>query len=142
MRMQNKNKEILYYALLTGTEPVYETDENGDIIYVEVDGNNIPVETGDKKLVYSKPVKFIASISTSGGDSETFAYGVSTADYEATIVTPKNCVPLEETSLIWHNKKPQYNKDGTINPDSADYTIVKISPSLNSVKYALKEVVK
>lgn len=142
MRMLDKNKQKLFYALQIGTKPIYETDDDGGIVYINVDGEPIPVETGDKEVVYSEPVEFFANIATSGGESEAVAYGVSTSDYEATITLPKDLLPLTETSLIWQNTEPQYNADGTVNPKSADYTIVKISPSLNNVKYVLKEIVK
>lgn len=142
MRMLDKNKQKLFYALQIGTKPIYETDDNGNIVYINVDGESIPVETGEKEIAYSEPVGFFANIATSGGESEAVAYGISTADYEATITLPKDLFPLEETSLIWKNTEPKHNPDGTINPKSADYTIAKISPSLNTVKYVLKEIVK
>jgi len=64
------------------------------------------------------------------------------ADYEAILVMDKDSIPVTETSLIWHNTEPQYNDDGTVNEHSADYRIVKKSPSLNICAYALKRMVK
>lgn len=142
MRMLNRNKQRLYYALQTGTRPIYETDSNGDIVYIEVDGEMIPVETGEKETTYSEPVAFYSNIAMSGGDSKEVEYGISTADYEAVIVTSKNYIPLDETSLIWHHTQPQRYSDGSVNPKSADYTVIKINESLNDVRYVLKEVVK
>ena len=44
--------------------PIYETDDDGNIIYYEdADGNKIPLETGDYTTGYSKPVPFFANIS-------------------------------------------------------------------------------
>ena len=52
MRLLEKNKQNLKYALQVGEVPVYERDEDGNIIYIEIDGQKVPVETGDGNRLF------------------------------------------------------------------------------------------
>lgn len=143
MMTLNQNKQKLYYALLDNVVPIYETDDDGNIIYYEdEEGNKIPLETGDTKIIYSKPVEFYGNIAMSGGEVEVQEFGLNLADYEAILVLGKNTLPLTETSLIWQNTKPKFNQDETLDENSADYKIVKINSSNNYDKYVLSRVVK
>ena len=78
----------------------------------------------------------------SGGESEAVEYGLNLADYEAILIVSNNYVPITETSLIWLNTVPKMDDEGYTDEFSADYRIVKISPSLNVDKYVLQKVVK
>lgn len=137
MRMLNKNKQGLWYALQSKERvPVYD-------YYVGEDGTEYPVETGEYKVPYLAPVPFEGNIATTGGgDAKDAPYGLDLSDYEAILVLDKDSIPITETSLVWQNTEPQYNKDGTVDEHSADYKVVKRSPSLNSLAFALKRVVK
>ena len=143
MMTLNQNKQKLYYALLDNVVPIYETDDDGNIIYYEdEEGNKIPLETGDTKIIYSKPIEFYGNIAMSGGEVEVQEFGLNLADYEAILVLGKNTLPITETSLIWQNTEPKFNNYGTVDENSADYKIVKINKSKNYDKYVLSKVVK
>lgn len=131
MRTLNKNKQKMYYATLVDT--VQEE-------YIDEDGNRYP--TGEPKNIYSEPVEFYGNIAMSGGEAEAQEFGLNLADYEAILLVGKNTLPITETSLIWHATEPTKGIDGYTDEYSADYRIVKISPSLNFDKYVLKKVVK
>lgn len=131
MMMLNQNKQKMYYATLVDT--IQEE-------YIDEDGNRYP--TGEPKNIYSKPIEFKGNIAMSGGEAEAQEFGLNLADYEAVLVVGKNTLPITETSLIWHTSKPTKGADGNTDEYSADYRIVKISPSLNFDKYVLKKVVK
>ena len=136
MRTLNKNKQRLFYANQDRVVPIYE-------YYEDEDGNMIPLDTGETKLVYGEPIEFKGNISLSnGGEVEVQEYGLSQADYSAILITSKNTLPITETSLIWHATEPTKDIDGNTNEFSADYRIVMISPSLNVDKYVLQKVVK
>ena len=138
MRTLNKNKQEMWYSLKgLAQDAVPEYD-----YYVDSEGNKIPIDTGENKIPYLKPVPFAGNIAMSGGDAEAAEFGLSLADYEAILVMDKDSLPITETSVIWHNTEPQYNEDGTVDEQSADSSVVKISPSLNLVRYVLKKVVK
>lgn len=123
-------------------KPIYETDEYGNIIYYEdEEGNRIPIETGSYTSGWNVPVDFKGNIAMSGGEAEAREFGLSVADYDAVLVLDKNEVPLEEGSLIWHEKEVKFKVDGEVDTTSADYTVKKVANSLNSAKYVLKAVV-
>lgn len=141
MRSLRKNTQPLYYATYSEEIKVYQRDENGDIVYIEVDGERIPVELGTV-AGYNEPVIFYANIAMSGGEAEAKEYGVSTSDYEAVLVLSDKTLGITETSRIWHTTEPKINTDGTVDGDSADYSVLAVKPSLNSVKYLLKKLPK
>lgn len=135
MRTLKKNKQKMYYANQDRIVPIYET-------YIDDDGNEYQLDTGETKLVYGDPVEFNGNISMSGGEAEAVEYGLNLADYSAILVMDKNTLPITETSLIWQNTEPKKDADGNTDEYSADYRIVKISPSLNIDKFILQKVVK
>lgn len=135
MRTLNKNKQKMQYSLYLGELPIYEK-------WIDNDGIEHLIDTGEKKPTYSEPIVFYGSISMSGGESESVEYGLNLADYGAILVVAKGMLPIDETSLIWLNSEPRFEKDGTVDKTSADYSITKVSPSLNVDKYVLKKVVK
>lgn len=142
MRTLNKNKQTMYYALLDKEVPIYDLDEDGNIKYIEIDGVQVPVETGETRIVYSNPVEFKGNITMSGGESQAAEFGLNLGDYSAVLIPDKELLPITETSLIWHESEPVYGADGYVDEHSADYTIVKLSPSLNTDRFVLKKVVK
>ena len=140
-----QNKQKLYYALQTDSVPVYETDADGDIIYYEdSDGNRIPLETGETQEGYSQPVLFLGNISMSGGEVKDEEYGLSISDYDAVLIMQKNEIPVTETSRIWFESVVGYTdaSQTIVDGDTADFRIVAIKPSLNTVKYVLKRIEK
>lgn len=141
--MLRQNMQKMHYALQDTEIPVYERDEDGNIIYYEdSEGNKIPLETGETKIGYGKPVKFWGNISMSGGESEAVEYGLDLSQYSAVLVTAKGVLPINESSRIWHTTAPVVDENGYADEFSADYVVVKLSPSLNVDKYVLKAVVK
>ena len=149
MRTLTKNKEKLWYSLLLGEMPIYELDENGNKIveYIK-DGQNIYRETGEKLLIYTTPKQMNVSIAMSGSSADLREYGMSTSDYQATLLYEKGEYPLNVTALVWHRSDIVYRDGGNVtingvstkNPDpsSSDYTVIKTTPSLNMERAILK----
>ena len=140
MRLLEKNKQNLKYALQVGEVPVYERDEDGNIIYIEVDGQKVPVETGETEPGYSNPIDFRGNIAMSGGEAEAKSFGVDISEYDAILLMEKNRIPIDETSLIWHTSKVRYidEQNTIVDRKSADYSIKRVQPSLNFTRYLLK----
>lgn len=140
----NANKQKLYYANQDKIVPIYETDEDGNIIYYEdSDGNEYPLETGMTKVVYGEPVEFKGNIAlSSSGEAQSVEYGLDMSSYSSVLVLDKGLIPLKESSLIWYENEPRNDKDGNVDEESADYRVVKVSPSINVDKYLLEKVVK
>lgn len=141
MRSLKKNQQPLHYVTYSEEIKVYKRDENGNIEYVEIDGEKIPIELGTV-AGYNEPVLFYANIAMSGGEAEAKEYGFDIGSYEAVLVTTDKSLPISETSRIWHTTEPKINADGTVDSDSADYSVLAVKQSLNSVKYLLKKLPK
>ena len=132
------------YSLQDGRVPIYERDENGDIVYIEVEGKKVPVETGEYETGYSSPVDFMGNISMSGGEAEAKEFGMDIGDFDAVIVLEKDAEPLTETSIIWHASPVKYKDEQNtiVDSKSADYAVKRVSPSLNFTKVLLQRIVK
>jgi hypothetical protein len=129
----------MYYSLLLDGIPVYQRDENGDIVYNFIDGELVPMETGETESEYSEPKECYMSLSMSGSESEDKAFGISISGYDATCICAKNAYPIAENTLIWHKSEIVYKDENKTIPDktSADYVVKKCSESLNISKYVL-----
>lgn len=153
----------MHYALFLNEKKVYETrqytnypsyelfpsdnlypldEERENIVYIRVDGIMVPVEAGEPVFGYENAVEFKGNIAMSGGEAEAREFGLNVGDYSAVLVLAKNSIPIDETSLVWFETEPKINPDGTVDQYSADYTVVKVAPSINVDRYALKKVVK
>jgi len=141
MRSLRKNQQRLQYATYSDQITIYERDKDGNIIYVDIDGEQIPSIAGEI-AGYNEPVIFFANIAMSGGESESKEYGVNSTDYEAVIFTTDKSLPIDELSLIWHTTEPVLDTDGLADADSADYKVIAVKPSLNGMKYLLKKLPK
>lgn len=141
MRSLKKNTQKLFYSLYSDQITIYERDSAGNIIYDEIDGERFP-RIISEQAGYNNPVSFYANIAMSGGEAEAKEYGVNASDYEAVIVTSQMDLPITETSIIWWNTIPKYDSSGMIDGDSADFKVISVRPSLNSMKYLLKKITK
>lgn len=147
MRLGRKNKQKIKYALLVGTSPIYVLDENGNKIvdYVGDDGTVYYVVTGGKQTVYTDPTEIEVNISFSGGEIKYTEFGIDSTEYDASLVYLRNEFPIEETTLIWYDSEPSFIGEGenrTVDPNSADYKVLYIKPSLNYVKLLLGKLAK
>lgn len=140
MRLLKKNKQKMKYALPLGEIDVYERDNDGNIVYIEVDGEQIPVPTGEKVMGYGKVTEFEAVISGKLSESRIQAYGISQESIYAEIVTEKNTLPFIEGTKIWKNTVPELDNEGfAINPNSADYTVKGILDEFKNFDWYLFE---
>ena len=136
MRDCEKNKQDLHYSLYSDRVVVYEKDNDGNIIY----DNGVP-RIESELAGYELPVTFEANISTSGGEAKSIEYGYEIGSFEAIISTTDKSLPIDKKSLIWHTTEPRI-VNGEVDPDSADYRVLAVKPSINEVKYLLKMLTK
>lgn len=174
MRTLRRNKQSMKYALQIGEVPIYNRDKNGEIIYesyedsegnviyiLDNDGNKMPQETGESKIIYGTPQEFDANIAESGGEAEAQTFGLSVADYEAVALYEKGAYPIVIGALVWRDSEPKCEYDHEVsfeieNADgekitvystvpietSADYRVIKTPTSLSFTKAILKAMVK
>lgn len=130
MRGLKRNQKTLFYQLYSEHIPVYETDLDGNIIPDPVTGE--PLLTGDYTVGYAEPVMFRANVSPARSEAQTEPFGVNT-DYDKVICSCDLTLPIDELSQVFVDRKPGDGK-------KADYKVVKVARSLNSLLYAIKQL--
>lgn len=147
MRNLKKNMQKMYYSLLIGEEPIYELDENGNKIidYVDGEGNVYYRDTGEKELVYSKPVPFANGISGKLSEVLVKEFGIDDTTMYAEMDTEANKYPIVAESLIWRKSEILYKDANKTIPDktSCDYVVAGVlDEGLNVWNYLLKRNLK
>lgn len=142
MRQPRRDKQTMYYSLFNEAKTEYQTDDEGNIVYVEVDGELVPVEIGTLKPSYSTPVKFYSSISSNLNEMHIKSYGVDASSIYCRLCTNKKYIPeLNIGTLIWRENEIEWEDAEQTIPksSSADYTVVgKMKESLTEDFYLLK----
>lgn len=124
------NKQAMKYSLQDGQVPIYETDEDGNIIYYEDDdGNRIPIETGEYTTGYSQPAPFFANINNKLNEVVWQDYGIDNSTNYAQIVASKGELPLKAGSVIWKKSEVGYKDDDNtiVDETTADYIVKGIA---------------
>lgn len=124
MRSLKKNQQNLWYSTYADQITEYYRDSDGNIIYDEIDGEQIP-RIKCERAGYSNPVLFYSNISAGKGTAQGEVFGVSLA-YTKTISTSDMSLPLDEKSFVWFETEPIYNADGTVNEASADIPLLEL----------------
>lgn len=140
MRALRKNMQKMWYSLYESDKQSYKRDKDGEIVYVTIDGDAVPVENAERKVGYSKPIEFWANIAGNRGEAQAAAFGVSVGDYDATLYFPKGKFPIDEHSLIWYDHEPDLNAEVT--PDTADFTVARKPICLDEAVFLLKRVIR
>lgn len=137
MRIQRKDEQHLYYAKQTvGRIPVYVTDDQGNIVYDEVDGVQVPRETGTFTQAYSKPVPFDGFITWDVSEAQARSFGLALGSYSAVLTVMKDQIDLEETGIIFWSTTPDVTQPA--NDADADFRIGGVQPSINFTRYVLQ----
>lgn len=126
MRVSRQNKQKMYYSLYVGTDPVYETDDEGNIVYVSVDGEPVPVEIGTTEATYGTPVEFKAVISGHLNEMRMRAWGVDQSSIYSEVTCQKGYLPMQVGMLIWRTSEIQYDDEQHPLASSADYRVMGI----------------
>lgn len=140
MMLLSANKQKMYYSILVGETPIYESDEYGNVKYIVVDGKEVPVETGETEITYTLPSEMYANIAFSGDETTAQEFGVDLSSYDAVVVFEKGRYALTETSIVWFETAPSYKdqQHTIVDADTADYKVVSVKDSLNQTKILLK----
>ena len=124
------------YALQIGEVPIYNRDENGEIIYehyedsdgniiyyLDENGNKTPSETGEYEIGYSEPVSFLANISNKLNKVVWAEYGIDNSTNYAQILADKDILLLKAGSVIWKKSEVGRKESGSIDDSPADYVV-------------------
>ena len=131
MRCLNRNKRKIWYALYKGKIEI--ADENGN-------------RTGQYSIEYARPVSLMANVSPANGAATTQQFGINTA-YSKVIVHENPDLGIDESSILWVDRKPKFDISGNLAKDANDneitphdYIVSQIARSANSVSIAIKKV--
>lgn len=125
MRLPKRDKQNMYYSNFVGTQKEYQTDSEGNIVYVEIDGEQVPIETGIVSEVYSIPIKFRSSISSNLNEMHIKSWGVDQSSIYSELCVPKGYLPLKIGAIIWRTSEIEWDDEeqGIPKASSSDYTV-------------------
>lgn len=121
MKTMKRNKTPFWYLLYDKKVPVIDDDGN---------------ETGDYRVIYKEAVQRKENISAATGSAQVEQFG-NFISYDKVIVTDDLSCPIDENSVLFIDKEPEYDPDG--NP-LYDYIVKRVAKSLNSISYAVSKV--
>ena len=122
MRTPKRVKQKMYYSLPSPGEPIYATDEQGNIIYDTMpDGESVPRKVGETPDGYSSPVEFFNSITGDLTADELQAFGAEPR-MKCKMTYKKGEFPFVVNTLIWKDTQVT----DPIDEGSADYRIIGI----------------
>ncbi len=131
MRCMARNKVTFWYALYTEIVPI--TDDYGNF-------------GGEYNVKHGNPIKGRANISAAKGETQTRQFGEAES-YDKVVVMDNDAPALDEYSILWVDRKPELNEDGSLVLDDKgnamtphDYIVKKVARSLNGVSYAISKV--
>jgi len=143
MKTLKRNQRTFWYCLYDYKIPII--DQYGN-------------ESSEEIVVYSEPVEAKANISQATGQSNTEQFG-NLENYDKVIVTDDLNIPIDENSVLFIDKEPEFTEAVTIDyqesetllgEDTAtpvtvqtpkyDYIVRRVAKSLNSVSIAVKKV--
>lgn len=126
MRTSRRIKQKMFYSNFQTGIPVYEKDAEGNIIYREMpDGQMIPVTDGTTISGYEEPTEFLNSITATLTEDELMAFGGEKRAI-AKMTYRKSEYPFIVGTLIWKQSPVQYDKEGNVDPLSADYRVMGV----------------
>ena len=116
-----RNKRTFYYCLFDGAIP--QTDESG-------------YDTGEPIPIYKPAVEIRAVVSPAGGTAQIEVFGTDIA-YDKVIMSDDLTCPIDENTVLFLDKQPEYDDDGL---PLYDYIVKRVAKSLNFVSYAVSRV--
>lgn len=121
MKTLKRNQTRFWYLLYDGKESVRDEWEN---------------ECGECRVRYLPAVAFAANVSAATGSAQVEQFG-NFAGYDRVIVTDDVTCPIDENTVLFMDKEPEYSKDGA---PLYDYVVKRVAKSLNSISYAVSRV--
>ena len=135
MITMDRNKRTFYYCLFDTEVPLYDEDND---------------ETGETLVTYEEAVAVKANISAATGTSQIEQFG-NFISYDKVIVTEDIEIPIDENTVLFVDKEPEYrevvngtdettDEDITVQIPLYDYIVKRVAKSLNSVSIAISKV--
>lgn len=119
-RIAERYKSTFWYALHSGTEAAKDGDGN---------------EVGVMPL-YGDPVSMRANVSAAAGAAQMEQFG-NLQSYDRVILTDWLDCPIDETTVLFIDKEPEYTEDGV---PIYDYIVKRVAKSKNLISIAVSKV--
>ena len=143
MKTMKRNQRPFYYCTI-------RKDSNGSAVtrvIIDENGN----ETGQHIVLYNSPVRMKANVSPATGQSMAEQFG-NLENYDKVIVTEDLKCPIDENSVLFIDKEPEFTNvlthdttavtvtEETVSVPAFDYIVRGVAKSLNSVSIAVRKV--
>lgn len=139
----DRNLRTFHYCLYDSEVPLYDEDND---------------ESGETLITYAEAVAVRANISAATGSSQVEQFG-NFISYDKVIVTDDINIPIDENTVLFVDKEPEYReivtgtetvfdeelqkdveKDVVVKLPLYDYIVKRVARSLNSVSIAISKV--
>lgn len=120
--MLEANKQKMKYSKQGEKVTIYDRDENGNIKYIKVDGEKIPVVLREA-IGFSDPVSFSANISNKLSEVLVKEFGIDDSSSYCQIVTDKGYLPINAGDIVWKKSDVGRDIDGLVDDKTADYVV-------------------
>lgn len=120
MIFMKRNLREIHYCIYSGEENVLDSEG---------------YETGEKKLTYEQVQSLTCNVGAATGEMALQLFG-ATDPYDKIIMTDNMDVDIDETTVLFVDKDPEYNADGT---PIYDYTVKRCAETLNHKIFAVKK---
>lgn len=121
MRLAERYKSRFWYLLYDGKESIRDEDGN---------------ETGETRPLYKEAIPMRANVSAAAGSAQIEQFG-SLQNYDKVILTDDIKCPIDETTVLFIDKDPEYDKDGA---PRYDYIVKRVAKSRNLISIAVSKV--
>ena len=128
MRTARRVKQAMYYSLPEDKKPIYERDEQGNIIYDTMpDGEQVPRVVGESDIEFSMPIEFKNSITGNLTEEELLAFG-NEPRMKAKMTYKKGEFPFFVGTKIWFRNEIEY-EEGEFYPSEELYPSEMLYPN-------------
>lgn len=121
MKLLRRNLRLINYCTFDKKEPV--VDEQG-------------FETSEDMIIYNTAVELLCNVSTAKGYAQVEVFG-NLDNYDKVIITDNMECPIDENTVLFVDKSPEYDTDGT---PVYDYIVKRVAKSLNNISIAIAKV--
>lgn len=121
MKLQRRNLTKIWYCLFKERANLYDDDG---------------YETGEPAIKYEKPESLKCSVSAAKGNAQVETFG-NLESYDKVIITDKMDCPIDENSVLFVDKEPEFFNG---KPIGYDYKVIRIAKSLNLISIAISKV--
>ncbi len=117
----NQYKQTIWYCTYAGSQR--QTDAHGNL-------------SGQKLPTYNQAESIDIHVGWARGTADTDIFGIA-LDYDKPMVTNQMDCPIDENTVLFVEKQPEYDENQI---PKYDYIVKRVAKSKNYITYAIKKV--